>query len=182
MPSLHDLQRDFRNAILSGDPTALDALIVRETVGPDDRVDIYRNNVFSSLSRALIAMFPVVHRLVGGEFFAFTAHEFISDCPPDDPRVAAYGGGFADFLADFPPCRDLVYLPDVARLERLLQLAARARELDSIRPSALANLVAEDATQLILRFQPSFGYLSSPFPIHKIWQINQPSEIGRAHV
>lgn len=34
------------------------------------------------------------------------------------PSLALYGAGFADFVEDFEPAASVVYLADVARLER----------------------------------------------------------------
>ena len=39
-----------------------------------------------------------------------------------------YGEDFADFLADYPHARELSYLPDVARLEWLVQIVYYAAD------------------------------------------------------
>ena len=173
MPSLLEIQRSFRSAILSGDTSALAAAIEADGIVAAERIEVHRNNVVASLSDALAETFPVVCRLVDARFFAFAAHEFMCVSPPDDPCVADYGARFADFLADFPPCRELVYLADVARLEWLLQRASTAADGAPLGPAGLAGLAAEDAERLTFRFQPSFGYLCSPWPIAEIWRANR---------
>lgn len=182
MPSLLEVQRSFRRAILAGDTTALAAVIAADGIVAAERIEVHRNNVVASLGDALAETFPVVCRLVDARFFAFAAHEFICVAPPDDPCVADYGARFADFLVDFPPCRELVYLADVARLEWLLQRAGAAADGTPLGPSDLAGLAAEDAERLTFRFQPSFGYLCSPWPIAEIWRANRTDDAVQAPV
>ncbi len=182
MPSLLEIQRDFRRALLAGDTAALAASIATDGIVAAKRIEVHRNNVVASLSAALAETFPVVCRLVDARFFAFAAHEFIRVSPPDDPCVADYGARFSAFLADFPPCRELVYLADVARLEWLLQRAAGAADGTPLDPAGLAGLAAEDAERLTFRFQPSFGYLCSPWPIADIWRANRSDGAAQAPI
>lgn len=182
MSSLLEIQRDFRRAIFAGDTTALAAFIEVEGIAAAERIEIHRNNALMSLSAALAETFPVVCRLVDARFFAFAAHEFICGLPPDTPCVAGYGARFADFLANFPPCRELVYLADVARLEWLLQRAGAAADGTPLDPASLGGLAAADAERLTFRFQPSFGYLCSSWPIIEIWRANQSEVTARAPV
>jgi hypothetical protein len=119
MPTLPELQTAFRVALLEGDKHAsalMEAEIESGDLSASERLAVYRNNVFAALSDALRETFPVVCRLVDERFFAYAAHEFIAAHPPSRPALFEYGGAFPDFLAGFPPCRELAYLPDVARL------------------------------------------------------------------
>jgi hypothetical protein len=174
MPPLLDVQRDFRRALLDRDLAALSGLIATDGIAIAERIEIYRNNVVASLSEALADTFPVVVRLVGAPFFSFAAHEFIRAAPPQAPCVSEYGAYFADFLAEFPPCAELVYLTDVARLEWLLHGAAGAPDAASFDPAGLADFSAETADRLMFGFRPSIAYLRSQWPIARIWRANQP--------
>jgi len=108
MPALRELQAEFRQALLGGDAAALGRLIRDDGLPADARLDIYRNNVFVSLKQVLKDTFPVVCRLVDERFFVYATDEFIRVNPPEQACLFAYGGGFTDFLAEFPPCRGLV--------------------------------------------------------------------------
>ncbi len=134
MPMLAELQADFRRALLDGDESAVAGLVEGGTA----RLDIHRNNLFASLGAALADTFPAVCRLVDPRFFAYATHEFVRRAPPRCAVLAEYGADFADFLADFPPCRGLAWLPDVARLEWLMARAACAADA-----TPLAGVVLE---------------------------------------
>ena len=84
---------------------------------PLRRFGVYRNNVVSGLIGAVASRFPVAEKIVGEEFFAGMAYEFICLHPPRSPLLLSYGDGFADFVEAFEPAREIAYLADVIRLE-----------------------------------------------------------------
>ena len=89
-----------------GRPSLSDA-IHGDGIDPAARLRIYRHHYESSLAEALRAIYPVVCRLVDERFFAFAAHEYIRSSPPRRVCLHEYGADFAEFLAGFPPCREL---------------------------------------------------------------------------
>jgi hypothetical protein len=174
MLALREMQAAFRRALLEGDDGALAALIAADGVAASERLAVYRNNVQISLTDVLRDTFPVVCRLVDERFFAYAAHAFLSRHPPPRACLAEYGAGFADFLAAFPPCRELVYLPDVARLEWLMNRAAHSADAEPLAPASLASVAADDAPRLVFHLDPSLGFLASPWPVDRIWRLNRP--------
>jgi hypothetical protein len=178
MQTLRDLQRGFRRALLERDEAALDQLILEDGLPTAERLAVYRNNVVSSLTTALKDVFPAVCRLVDERFFDYAAHAFLTARPPERPCLAEYGAGFADFLAGFPPCRELVYLPDVARLEWLIHAAAHAADAVPATPTALHGFAPGDTPRLTFRFQPSLALIASPWPIDRIWGANKPDGVA----
>ncbi len=68
------VQREFAAALL--DPAAPVPSPLRRNGGkaPQKRFAVHRNNMIASLVAALAARFPVVHQLVGDEFFRAMAH------------------------------------------------------------------------------------------------------------
>jgi hypothetical protein len=182
MHTLLELQAEFRQGLLSGRADALDGLIRDDGVPTDVRLDIYRNNISVSLKQVLKDTFPVVCRLVDERFFLYAADEFIHINPPEQACLFRYGARFADFLAGFPPCRELIYLPDVARLEWLMNAAAYAAEATPLPPSTLNSVTERDAARLVLRLDPSLGFLESFWPVDRIWCANQPEADPEAAV
>ena len=175
MRTLPDLQAGFASAILREDARQVASLILGDGLTPAARVQVYRNHVFSSLTEALEATYPVVCRLVDRRFFGFAADRYIRRHPPEGPCLFEYGATFPDFLATFPPCAGNPYLADVARLEWAMNAALHAEEAAPIEPAALGAVPADDVGRLIFRLEPSAAaWLRSRWPVDRIWQANQP--------
>ncbi len=139
------------------------------------RLAVHRNNVMSSLIDALAETFPVVAELVGEEFFRAMAAQFIRHSPPSTRVLSRYGGGFADFVACFPPASGLPYLADVARLEFARVQAYHSADLPPISDEAvrLALSSGEQMAELRLQFHPSLTVLESGFAVVSLWAAHQ---------
>src|SRR5262245_28731690 len=174
MLGLPDIQTAFRNAMLHEPDPRLLAEIVDDGPGARARLDIYRHHVLTTLTGVLTSAYPVVRRLVDPRFFAYAADCYIRGELPEGPCLHEYGASFPAFLAGFPPCRDLGYLPDVARLEWALHAARHADEAPPLEPSRMAAIPPERTPSLALVVNPSLAYLESPWPIDEIWRANQP--------
>ena len=183
MLALRDLQTLMRRALLEEDfgaSYALGAEIADGDFPARERLAVYRNNIFASLTDALRETFPVICRLVDERFFSYAAHEFIASHPPNRPSLMEYGGAFPDFLAGFPPCRELFYLADVARFEWLMNAAAHASEVEAVSAECLTGVEPQDVVRLAFTLHPSYGYLSSRWPVDRIWRANRPGACGEA--
>jgi hypothetical protein len=172
VPSLETMQREICDAICGGD-AEISELIAGDGMDPSARLRIYRNHAVITLTDALKATYPVICRLVGEGFFAYAAHEFIREHIPEKPSLAEYGGALPDFLAEFPPCRDLAYLVDVARLEWAINEALHAEGAPAIARHQLSAISPAEAPQLALSLHPSLKLVESRWPIERIWRANQ---------
>jgi hypothetical protein len=172
--SPRELERDFAAALLGGAEEPVVAEIEGDGLDPAARLAIYRHHVFTTLTEALVATYPVVVRLVDRRFFAYAADRYIRRYPPAGPCLFEYGESLADFLASFPPSRHLTYLPDVARLEWALNRARHAEDAVTLDPRWLAALPPDEIGRVRLRLHPSVSLLRSPWPIDRIWRANQP--------
>ncbi len=182
MPDLAALQTEMRNVLLGGTGATLAGAILDDGMPVAERLDVYRNNTFVSLKTALKSAFPAVCRLVDERFFLYAADEFIRAAPPRQACLFAYGEGFAEFLAAFPPCQHLPYLADVARLEWLMQRASHAADAVPLKPDALAAVGEIHVSNLTFRLEPSLGLLASPWPADRIWRANRPGAAGDPEV
>jgi hypothetical protein len=174
MLALLELQAAFRHAVLNEPEPALLAEIAEDGLAASARLAIYRHHIFTTLTDVLMSVYPVVCRLVDPRFFAYAADRYIREHLPASPCLFEYGGSLAEFVARFPPCRDLVYLPDVARLEWALHTAHHADAATPLHPSRVAAVPSGETPWLVLRLHPSVAYLASPWPIDEIWRANQP--------
>lgn len=167
-------QTDFRTAILDARVAAPAGLIDPDGRPAGKRFDVYRNNVAVSLTEALKTAFPVIHKLLGEENFAGIAGIFLRRYPPTSPLLMFYGAEFPDFLAGFEPVQHLGYLADVARLELALRHSYHAADATPVAPQAFQDLTPQALMEARLRLAPAVQLLRSDWPIHAIWQFNQP--------
>lgn len=172
MTSLRELQRDVRGALLGPDDGAAADMVLEDGLTTRARLQIYRHHVLTTLTATLRATFPVVCRLVDERFFGYAADQYIRREPPTGPCLSEYGQTFAEFLATFPPCASLPYLPDVARLEWAMERALHAPEEAPLDAPAL-RAAAPAAGGVALRLDPSAAWLASRWPIDAIWRANQ---------
>jgi hypothetical protein len=156
--------------------------LLGDGLAPEARLALYRHHVLTTLTEVLQAAYPVVCRLVEARFFAYAADQFIRQHPPAGPCLFEYGEAFPHFLADFPPCRALPYLPDVARLEWALHSVWYAEDAAPLALECLQGFAPHELGRLTLAFTPTVAYVSSPWAIERIWQANQPDADADATV
>jgi hypothetical protein len=174
VPSLAELQDAFGRAIWQGSDEAVAGLIRGDGLPPEARLAIYRHHVFSTLTAALASAYPVVVRLVDARFFAYAADAYVRAHPPAGPCLVEYGESLPEFLAAFPPCRDLGYLSDVARLEWAMHRALHAPDAAPVDPERLRAVAPDAAPGIRFRLDPSLSLCRSVWPIDRIWRANQP--------
>jgi Putative DNA-binding domain len=126
MPPLAELQRSFVQSVMTGDVPA--ALFIGR-VPFADALAVHRGTIMAVLVNALRLSYPTVDALVGNDCFDQIATVFAENNPPKTACLAAYGEGFADFLAECPTLSSLGYLPDIARIDRAVDVALRAPRL-----------------------------------------------------
>lgn len=140
---------------------------------PDSRrFAVYRNNVIVGLTGALEAGFPVIRKLVGDEFFAAMAREFLRTNPPTSPVLLRYGSGFPAFMAGFPPVAHLPYLADVARLEIALRESYHAADAAPVSADGIAQIPPDCIGGARLCLAPALRLIRSPHPVFSIWCAN----------
>lgn len=176
--ALRELQRGFAGAVLTRDLARFAHAIAPGRLTPAQHLQVYRNNVAISLTDALAAAYPVVARLVGADFFAHAADQFIRRHPPASGNLHDFGAELAGFLAEFGPATALVYLPDVARLEWAFHEAFHAADHAPFDLARLAGVAPDRYGTLRFTLHPSARLIASPYPIHRIWQANQPAQSG----
>jgi hypothetical protein len=172
MPSLRELQRAVRAALLDDDTGAAREVVV-DGLAPDARLAVYRHHVLTSLTAALEVTFPVVVRLVDPRFFRFACDRYVRTEPPAGPCLFEYGATFPDFLATFEPCRHLAWLPDVARLEWAMNAALHAPDAEPLTAEGLRARPAGTLETASLALHPSVTLLESPWPVDAVWRANQ---------
>lgn len=164
--SLQSFQRDFAAALFGSDDARAGCAAASQA-----GFDVYRNTIMVACVDALAASFPSVFQLVGEAWFRDAAALFVRGRPPTEGGMASYGEGFAEFLADFEPARELPYLPGVARLDRLWSEAHLAADGPVVGATALAALAPSALAVAVLVPHPSARWASfADLPVVTIWR------------
>lgn len=146
------------------------------------RLAIYRDSFTTSLINALADTYEVCRKLVGDEFFKAMAHLYVQQTPSDSPNIMDYGASFADFVAQFLPAQSLVYLADVARLEWAWHGALHGANYRPLDITSLSSIDEAHYAQLIFQLTPDSHLISSDYPIHRIWAMNQENYQGEEEI
>jgi hypothetical protein len=182
LPSLREYQQGFARAVLGGDSAVTPHIVAARGLAAESGLAVYRNNMLSNVRAGLRISYPVVLRLIGEDCFRQAADEYLRQVPSTSGDLAEYGGSFGDFLARYPATRELVYLPDVARLEWAIDEAGRAADASLLELARLAAVAPQQLGALRFRLHPSARLIASPYPIFSIWQVNQSEYRGEDRI
>jgi hypothetical protein len=155
----------------------LEALAAHAAVD-EPGLEAYRRNIHANWRNALAAAHPVCERLVGSAFFDECAARHARAAPSRDGDLNRFGASFASFLAGYPPAAGLPYLPDVARLEWAVHVAAFAADPEPFDAARLASMAVDDLGAVRWMAQAGSALIDSPHPVVSIWEANQPGGDG----
>ncbi len=184
MPNLAQMQKTFTDALQSPGAQLPNFFKSSSTPNIGRRLDVYRNNVRTSLIDALAQTFPIVERLVGPEYFKSLAIAFLEDHLPSQGTLIGFGAEFPQFIEGRKELIPLPYLADVARLEHAWLKAYHAADVQSLTGDDLAAVSPDRTGGLSLELHPSVTLLSPVLPIFEIWKRNREedhSPINLAH-
>lgn len=165
----------FAAALLDPDRPAPAFLTSSAGINDSRRYAVYRNNVTVSLIRSLSANFPSIERLLGEEFFAAMAHEFVMAHPPRSKLMVEYGADFPAFLEAFEPAKPYPYLADVARLEVFWRHAFHETDMPVLDGEDLESLSQDDFPHVTFIPHPATRILLSPYAAGSIFAANRKS-------
>jgi len=173
MRSLHSCQSAFCEAVLAGSAQKLQPMLMEAEDVARRRLATYRDNFIGTLSAALESAYPVVARIVGKPFFLEAARRFILATPSESGDLNEFGEAFGDFLAAYPHAAGLGYLPDVARMEWLVQQVFYAPDSPPADLAILTLLHEDRYGDLCFSVTPAHARIDSPWPLADIWRVNQ---------
>lgn len=169
------MQREFSRALLDATAAIPDGVIGPDGQPSAKRFGVYRNNVVVSLIEAVQLAYPTVQKIVGDEYFAALAKQYVRASPPDTPMMFRYGETFPKFLEEFDSVAHLKYLPDVARLERARRQSYHSADCHEIGAEKLAIIAPDDLPTCRLTLHPAMRIVASDHPIFSIWRYNNVS-------
>jgi hypothetical protein len=173
MLSLRELQRHFAAGLLESTDELAARWIRADGINPSARFAIYRNNVHAGFIKTLTLEFPVIHRLVGDDYFRQLSLAFLARHPSRSGDLHHLGAPFPKFLAEHFTATEFLYLADVARLEWACQECLVAETSEPLDPQTLRGIPADAYGELRFSLRPACRLLHSVFPVMRIWEVNQ---------
>ena len=151
--------------------------------GADTRFDVYRNNVAVGLVNALAGMFPATQRIVGEEFFRAMARHYVRSHPPRSRLLVEYGHDLAAFIAGFEPLAEMVWLADVAAIERAWLDAYHAADAAPLEMADLAAIPEDRLAETAFVPHPAARLVRSNHAAVTVFLANrQEGEVGTIDV
>lgn len=173
MPTLAELQKQFQAALNQQDETICHHIQISQRLSAKQHLNIYRSSTVGALQKVLQDIFPVCEKLTGKDFFLHSINQYIAKTPAHSPDIGDYGATFPQFLATFQPALTLPYLADVAKLEWAWHKIFTAPPSPIFDFQQLAECYTQAGEKIIFHLNPMSTLLTSPYPIHQIWQMNQ---------
>jgi hypothetical protein len=134
---------------------------------------VHAHNARTSLKMAVESTFPVTRRLVGVACFVAMTEQFVTFHPPVRGWLSAYGADFPQFVAEYLPTANLIYLPDVARIEWARVRASSAANEPGLDLKVLAQMTPEVLENLFLGMHGAATLVTSLYPVFDIWRAHQ---------
>ena len=182
MPSLHELQRRFAAALFDEAAADVHADIRAEPDEACAKLAIYRQQLRANFRRALALEFPVIERLVGGDYFKRLALDFQTAHPSRAGNLQHIGAPFPAFLEERFSTSRYAYLAPVAALEWAYQESLYAPEAPDFDCKALAQIDPTRYAQLRFELHPACRLFCSEYPLLDIWRANQPDADGTQRI
>jgi len=156
--TLAAVQRDFAAMLLA-------------EASPGGRPGIYHHNRRAHFCKALALGYPVIERIVGSEFFAQLALDYLRSHPSRSGDLHDAGRQFPAFLAAgfATDGSQFEYLADLARLEWAWQNALIAADMAPQGVQRLTDFAPQRWPRLRFTLQPALTLIASRWPIHTLF-------------
>jgi hypothetical protein len=171
--SLVELQRHFIAAIIDEVPTVLLESVhdTESGLNARQRMNIYKNNVFATLTDALKKTYASILSLVGEEAFTVVARKYITQYPSISRNLYDFGDKFSLLLESLSATVSLPYLSDMAQLDWMYRQVLHETENTPLDMHALQSISSEKYPALKFNLKSASRLLASRFPLLKMWHL-----------
>lgn len=156
--SLQNKQADFVEALLTKDTTL-------DCIRPSSHILIHLNNIQTNLTEALKNTYPLLLKLLGEEFFKVAAQEYMYRYPSRSSNLHDYGRYFGDFLSQYDPVNELIYLSEVAEFEWACHILYVAADHPPFKTQSLEKFTPEQHGHIHFLLHPASWIHRFQFPI-----------------
>lgn len=133
-----------------------------------NNVSIYKNNIAVTLTKTLQQTYPLIVKLLGEDFFATTAREYIQQYPSRNSNLHDYGEYFSHFLSEYSAITDLIYLPEVAQFEWLCHSLYFAADHEAFDLRVLKDIAPANYGELHFLLHPASRVVKFQYPLLRI--------------
>jgi hypothetical protein len=169
---LRKAQEEFKQAILN--PELAEAYGKKwlhnfRGVSAEERLSVYRTNIFSTLTKALSSVYPITTKVIGEQGFKQLAQQYIHYKFPTEACLLNYGDEMPAFIKTIPMLMESVpYLSDLATFEWLCHKAAHAPIEKTVTRDDLESLNESKFSDLPLKLTSAFGAFKTNYPLQTI--------------
>jgi hypothetical protein len=134
------------------------------------RLAVYTDGYPARMHEALREAFPALAHIVGARTFAEFVDRYCAAVDIPATNLNSIGEMLPEFLCNDIAAHELPFLPDLARLEWLVQQAFHATHAVPIDPAAMHPPAGRGWEDVCLDFQPGLGVVRSAWPVLDLWQ------------
>lgn len=175
--NLRETQQQFIKHVFHQHPNGLSTSICTDSsLSGTQRLQIYHQNIYVGLSKALTSLYPATQKIVGEDFFNAAAYHYIQQHPSTVVNLNQFGKDFSAFIAEFAPAQSLPYLPELAQLEWGYHQTSLAPDAEPLALTQLATIPQARYDQIKFHLHPASQLFSFSYPIFRIWQLCQAAQ------
>ncbi len=164
-------QRRMKNLVRPGSTPADegDFLNPQGSVSGRERMSVYAGGYVARIRESLAETYEAVKHVMGEDAFTRLAESYAQAYPSHSYNLSDASKELPTFLEQSTWKDNLPFLPDLARLERLIAESFHSFAKSKFDVLALAGLDEDGWNNLRIEFQPFVKIISSPWPIVDLW-------------
>jgi len=118
---------------------------------------------------ALHADYPMLHKLIGDDYFDVMGCRYLKKYPPAENSIVGFGEHLSDFLKTEVPYTNVPSLAELVDFESALRQSINAADTDVMKPECLHSLAPDAWSQLAFRLPPSLIIIKLDWNVPQIW-------------
>lgn len=170
MSALVNLQQVLQTHLMGENEQILDLLVAPVRGNVHERLAVYSNAYDWRLIDALHQEYGLLVKLLGDEVFMELAEAFIDAYPSKYYSIARFSEPLVQFLTEYPPYSEKLYLSELTQLIKALITSLEAVDAPCLNFEGLAHVSEQNWPSLCFTFHPSVQYFSFNYNSYAIWQ------------
>jgi hypothetical protein len=137
----------------------------------ETRLGVYIDAYVLRLLEALRTNYPVIHQLLGDDYFDVMACRYLKIYPPQHASIRWFGHHLSDFLKKETPYMNVPSLAELADFEWALRHTIDAADINLVTSEYLQSLAPETWGELAFHLHPSLTILKLDWNVAQIWSV-----------